>query len=61
MATFRFRGRDRAGRLVNGEMQAEDPSAAATQLIHSGVTPVRIEPASIEGGGAALQIQLFAQ
>ena len=61
MATFKFRGRDRSGRLVNGEMQAENPSAAATQLIHSGVTPVRIEPAAAESGGAALQARLFAQ
>jgi MSHA biogenesis protein MshG len=61
VATFRFRGRDRNGRLVNGDIQAEDPSAAATQLIHSGVTPVRIEPASAEAGrGSLMQLQLFA-
>ena len=60
MAAFRFRGRDRSGRLVNGELNAENPSAAAAQLIHSGVTPVRIEPAAVESAGPALNIQLFA-
>ncbi|MGQ0586745.1 MAG: type II secretion system F family protein [Gammaproteobacteria bacterium] len=60
MATFKFRGRDRGGRLVNGELQADNSSAAAAQLIHSGVTPVRIDPVSGEGAGpAAIQIRLF--
>src|SRR6185503_2455799 len=60
MATFKFRGRDRGGRLVNGELQADNSSAAAAQLIHSGVTPVRIEPSQAEGGAApALQFTLF--
>ena len=60
MATFKFRGRDRGGRLVNGELQADNSSAAAAQLIHSGVTPVRIDPVRTEGSGAqALQLRLF--
>jgi MSHA biogenesis protein MshG len=60
MATFKFRGRDRGGRLVNGELQADNSSAAAAQLIHSGVTPVRIDPIQAEGPGAqALQFRLF--
>jgi MSHA biogenesis protein MshG len=60
MATFKFRGRDRGGRLVNGELQADNSSAAAAQLIHSGVTPVRIDPVRAEGGGAqTLQLRLF--
>ena len=45
MAAYKFRGRSRDGRAVNGELQAESPSAAAAQLINSGVTPVRIDPA----------------
>src|SRR5690349_10973017 len=60
MATFKFRGRDRGGRLINGELQADNSSAAAAQLIHSGVTPVRIDPVGEGGGPAALQIRLFA-
>lgn len=60
MATFRFRGRDRGGRLVNGELQADSSSAAAAQLIGSGVTPVRIEAATAEGVRVpVIQIQLF--
>ena len=62
MATFKFRGRDRGGRLVNGELQADNSSAAAAQLIHSGVTPVRIDPVAAEGAGAsAIQLKLFKQ
>lgn len=59
--TYRFRGRDRGGRLVNGEVQADNSSAAAAQLMHSGVTPVRIEPAMAEGGVQVpvLQMKLF--
>ena len=61
MATYKFRGRDRGGRLINGELQADNSSAAAAQLIHSGVTPVRIEPAAGEGvGSQPLQLRLFA-
>lgn len=59
MATFKFRGRDRGGRLINGELQADNSSAAAAQLIHSGVTPVRIDPVGEGGGPAALQFRLF--
>jgi MSHA biogenesis protein MshG len=59
VATFKFRGRDRGGRLVNGELQADNTSAAAAQLIHSGVTPVRIDPVGEGGGTAAIQIRLF--
>jgi MSHA biogenesis protein MshG len=60
MATFKFRGRDRGGRLVNGELQADNSSAAAAQLIHSGVTPVRIDPVGGEGIGApVLKLALF--
>jgi len=62
MAAFRFRGRDRSGRLVNGELNAENPSAAAAQLIHSGVTPVRIELAAAEGAAApGAKLALFTQ
>jgi len=60
MAAFKFRGRDRTGRAVSGELSAENPSAAASQLINSGVTPVRIELAVAERpGGAAPRLQLF--
>jgi MSHA biogenesis protein MshG len=61
MAAFKFRGRDRTGKAVSGELTAENPSAAAAQLINSGVTPVRIDPANAEAQkGPAAPIQLFA-
>lgn len=59
MAAFRYRGRARGGRLVHGELQADSASAAATQLVHSGVTPVRIEAAG-EDRGAIVLDRLFA-
>lgn len=60
MAAFRFRGRDRGGKAVSGELNADNASAAAAQLINSGVTPVRIEPAVAEAAGrAALQLSLL--
>jgi MSHA biogenesis protein MshG len=62
MAAFRFRGRDRSGRLINGELNADNPSAAATQLIQSGVTPVRIELAQAESAAVAgAKLALFVQ
>jgi MSHA biogenesis protein MshG len=62
MAAFRFRGRDRTGRLINGELNADNPSAAATQLIQSGVTPVRIELAQAQSAAVAgAKLVLFAQ
>jgi MSHA biogenesis protein MshG len=60
MAAFRFRGRDRTGRLINGELNADSPSAAATQLINSGVTPVRIDPSLTDSGGMpVVRLSLF--
>lgn len=59
MAAFRFRGRDRGGRLVNGELQADSASAAAAQLINSGVTPVRIDPAVAGSAGGLANLPIF--
>lgn len=59
MAAFRFRGRDRGGRLVNGELQADNASAAAAQLINSGVTPVRIDPAVAGSRGGLSDLPIF--
>lgn len=57
MAAFAYRGRDRGGRAVSGELQAESASAAATQLLHSGVTPVRIEASG--GSGRVPTLRIF--
>ncbi len=59
MAAFRFRGRDRGGRLVNGELQADNASAAAAQLINSGITPVRIDPAVAGSVGGLADLPIF--
>lgn len=56
MAAFAFRGRDRGGRAVSGELQAESASAAAAQLLQSGVTPVRIEASGSSGASTALRL-----
>ncbi len=43
MATFSYRGRDKAGELVSGNIDASSTDAVASQLMSSGVTPVAID------------------
>lgn len=43
MIVYRFKGRDRQGRPVSGEVRAESAAAVAAQLTGTGVTPIRIE------------------
>ena len=54
MIVYRFKGRDRRGRNVNGEVRAENAAAVAAQLISTGVTPIKIE------AGVATKSQLPA-
>lgn len=42
MAAFAYSGRDRAGQLVEGILEAADATAVAAQLSSGGVTPIRI-------------------
>jgi MSHA biogenesis protein MshG len=42
MGYFAYTGRDAAGALVNGVLEAPDSTAVATQLFSTGVTPVEI-------------------
>ena len=42
MSHFAYRGRDRAGEVVTGTLEAVDSAAVATQLFALGVTPVEI-------------------
>ena len=42
MGYFAYTGRDAAGGLVNGVLEAPDSTAVATQLFSTGVTPVEI-------------------
>ncbi|MCU0868832.1 MAG: type II secretion system F family protein [Burkholderiales bacterium] len=46
MAYFAYRGRNGAGQLVEGTLEAADPGAVATQLSGLGVTPVDIRAAT---------------
>jgi MSHA biogenesis protein MshG len=42
MSYFSYRGRNAAGELVKGVIEASDSSAVATQLLGAGITPVDI-------------------
>ncbi len=43
MAIYQFKGRNAEGRLVNGQVDAANTDAAATQLLGRGITPVAME------------------
>ncbi len=65
MAIFSYRGRNRNGDLVKGQLDGFDRNAVASQLMAEGITPVSIKEttAAIEGKerGAdnAIRIRLF--
>ena len=44
MAEYSYRGRDRSGNLVNGQVQASDENGAAEMLLRRGITPLQIQP-----------------
>jgi len=46
MPHFAYKGRDRAGQLVQGVLEGVDSGAVAGQLSGSGITPVEINPTS---------------
>lgn len=55
MAEFDYRGRDAAGELVTGALEANSERAAADTLIRRGVTPLAIQPRQeVRGEGARL-------
>ncbi len=61
MATFRYKGRDSQGALVEGRQEANSADALASVLLGQGITPVQIEAAeetAAEKAGA-LNIRLF--
>lgn len=45
MATFRYQGRNRAGKNVSGHVNAANESAVAEQLMRSGIVPLQIKQA----------------
>jgi MSHA biogenesis protein MshG len=62
VAAFKYRGRNRRGEAVDGQVEAASVDAVATQLFNSGVTPIDIietDPATdVLGGLKALRINL---
>lgn len=48
MTIYAFRGRNADGRLINGQVDAATPDAAANQLLGRGVTPLALEEQKIE-------------
>ncbi|MCC2656159.1 MAG: mshG [Panacagrimonas sp.] len=64
MILYRFKGRDRQGRPVSGEVRAENAAAVAAQLVGTGVTPIRIEAGVATGRGALpafLRTEIFTR
>lgn len=47
MPSFTYRGRNAAGAVVQGTLQAETPGAVADQLFATGVTPIEIKAAPV--------------
>ncbi len=64
MILYRFKGRDRQGRNVSGEVRAESAAAVASQLLGTGVTPIKIEAGVASEGGmlpAFLRTEIFSR
>lgn len=51
MAKFSYRGRDRAGSMVEGVLQGSNAEAVTIMLYGRGITPLEIKPAAPAGGG----------
>jgi len=64
MPAFAYSGRSAAGELVSGTLDSIDLSAAATQLLGTGVTPVDIRPATqakAKAGAEPAALRLFGE
>lgn len=57
MASYRYRGRDAAGSLVEGRLDATNADAVASQLISGGIVPVDIAEQAAGGPGALEQLK----
>lgn len=55
MASFKYRGRDLGGSLVEGRLDAASVDAVASQLVRSGITPVDIAELAERAGGGGLE------
>ncbi len=49
MTIYRYVGRDRGGRRLEGEVEAASADAVAGQLLNTGITPLRIDPLEARG------------
>jgi MSHA biogenesis protein MshG len=69
MPNFAYRGRDGAGKIVQGVLEGASAGAVADTLFGTGVTPMEIKPTGAAapksggggGGSASLNIELFKQ
>ncbi len=50
MSLFSYSGRDTAGTLVKGTIEANSPEGVASQLMHNGITPIAIDPEKESAG-----------
>jgi MSHA biogenesis protein MshG len=57
VATFAYRGRNTAGELVNGKLDANDIDAVASRLMNIGIIPISIEEAKGGIGSGALLLR----
>lgn len=48
MTIYAYRGRTTEGRLINGQVDASSPDAAASQLLGRGVTPLEVQEQKVE-------------
>src|SRR5579885_159595 len=56
MPSYRYRGRNRMGELIEGRVEAANTGAVAAQLIDGGVTPLEITEAAARAGAVDRRI-----
>jgi MSHA biogenesis protein MshG len=56
MPIFSYTGRVRGGELATGLMEGDTPDAVAARLLGSGITPIEVAPAKVEGSGDLGQV-----
>ena len=62
MANFAYKGRDAAGKLVEGVLDGASAGSVADILLGRGLTPISIQPArgkAVKAGGGDLALALF--
>lgn len=59
MSVYQYKARDAGGNLMEGVVEAEDETAAASNLESSGLTPLTISPRSAAVNNASLSRRFF--